>query len=50
MRNKNDLFTIWQAVDWLECKSWDKVDDFWIPKPSTSVMEQYTLDVIMKQT
>lgn len=31
MRNKNDLFTIREIEDRLECKSWDKVDSFWIP-------------------
>ena len=46
MRNKNDLFTIWQAVDWLECKSWDKVDDCWIPADNDTTSMIYATKVI----
>lgn len=46
MRNKNDLFTIWQAVDWLECKTWDKVDDCWIPAGNDTTSMIYAIKVI----
>lgn len=46
MRNKNDLFTIWQAVDWLECKTWDKVDDCWIPADNDTTSMIYATKVI----
>lgn len=46
MRNKNDLFTIWQAVDWLECKTWDKVDDCWIPADNDTTSMIYASKVI----
>ena len=46
MRNKNDLFTIWQAVDWLECKTWDKVDDLWIPADNDTTSMIYANKVI----
>lgn len=45
MRNKNDLFTIWQAVDWLEGKTWDKVDDLWIPADNDTTSMIYVIGV-----
>lgn len=46
MKNKNDLFTIWQAEDWLECKTWDKVDDCWIPADNDTTSMIYASKVI----
>ena len=46
MKNKNDLFTIWQAVDWLECKTWDKVDDCWIPADNDTTSMIYANKVV----
>lgn len=48
MRNKNDLFTIWQVEDWLGCKSWDKVDSFWIPADTDTESVIYASKVIGK--
>lgn len=48
MKNKNDLFTIWQVEDRLECKSWDKVDSFWIPADNDTESVIYANKVVGK--
>lgn len=48
MRNKNDLFTIWEIEDRLECKSWDKVDSFWIPTDNDTESVIYANKVVGK--